>query len=79
MSTPGAGKLPKQHRRPTSGELEVQIKEEDKALEEKYQRLLEKRQELDGRITETVKAMEERQMMHQILERLKAELEQQRG
>jgi DNA-binding transcriptional MerR regulator len=62
---------------PTSEEIDALIKEEDEALEQKYQRLLKKRQELDARIAETVKALGEQKMMNHILEGIKSDLEKQ--
>jgi len=62
-------RLPKQHHVPTSEELE----DEHRALEEKYQRLLKKRQEIDEQIADTIEALENDRMVTELLKQLKSD------
>ncbi len=62
---------------PTSEDLDALIKEEDRALEQKYQCLLKKRQAIDEQITKTIIAMQEAQRMNEILKNLMADPEKQ--
>lgn len=62
--------MPNPPRIPTSEELES----EDRALEEKYQRLLKKKQAIDDQIAQTIKALEEQRMLTELLKQLEADV-----